>query len=124
MIASIGSDGGELGGSQVRCDLDAEREGGGGGDESSGSFGGQGSLLPPEGTLGATARALMARGRKLSTIYSRVSAASGGSSFPGMDSQARAAPSRKLPASQHARCRAALQSPDVCSCCTWHFTQQ
>ena len=76
----------ECAGSQARCDLDAERDG----DDSSGSLGGQGSPLA-EGTLGATARALMARGRKLSTIYSRVSAVSGGSSFLGVDSQVTAA---------------------------------
>jgi hypothetical protein len=40
-------------------------------------FAEQESLSP--GSLGATARALMARGRRLSTIYSRVSALSGGS---------------------------------------------
>ena len=42
--------------------------------------------LPP-GCLGAAARALMARGRRLSTIYSRVSAFSGGS-VHSTDSQA------------------------------------
>ena len=59
---------------QVRCDVDAKLEED---DE-------EAAILPvldslPSDSVGAKARVLMARGRKLSTIYSKVSAISGNS---------------------------------------------
>lgn len=62
----------------VRCDADALRSS----DSASVAGGAFDPLdsLPPN-SLGATTRALMTRGRKLSTIYSRVSAFSGSSTL-------------------------------------------
>lgn len=66
----------------VRCDIDALR----GSDSASTTFEPLDSL--PPNSLGAATRALMTKGRKLSTIYSRVSAFSGSSTLTS-ESQAR-----------------------------------
>ena len=60
---------------QVRCDIDAKLEEE---DEEEAILPGLSSLLPSD-SVGTKARVLMAKGRKLSTIYSKVSAISGNS---------------------------------------------
>lgn len=62
---------------QVRCDIDAKLEED---DEEEAILPVFDSLLPSD-SVGAKARVLMARGRKLSTIYSKVSAISGNSTI-------------------------------------------
>lgn len=69
---------------QVRCDVDPRHEED---DEEEAILPAMDSFLPD--SVGARARVLMARGRKLSTIYSKVSAISGASTLPS-DGQVRA----------------------------------
>lgn len=76
---------------QVRCDIDAKLEEE---DEEEAVLPGMSSLLPSD-SVGMKARVLMAKGRKLSTIYSKVSAISGNSQTSEGQVRPWAVPSRR-----------------------------